>query len=151
MGELAEMEPLPREEPLPKLVRRAAHAELELPTEIAPGERFAVSAWVDTDTADDERSAELLLRPLPGIERLELQVWLVVTPHFEILGEPIRPLPLDLREESSPRLRFEIDALAHDGALAAEPLLRLLFSHGTWLAGEVAVDVPLAVPAEAAS
>jgi tetratricopeptide (TPR) repeat protein len=130
-------------------VSRTGHVELEPPGEIAPGDRFEVVVYVDCTAIEGAAGqAELTFVPPPDIDRLELRVWLVVTRHFEIEGDPVRPLELELAVESTPRLRFGVFARHPAEHYPEEPEVRVVFSYNGWPSGQVALPVPLAGTAQ---
>jgi hypothetical protein len=78
---------------------------------------------------------------------LTLRVWLVVSRHFDIEGDAIRPLRLDLREPSSALLVFRVRAAHAEEYRDEEPEARVFFSYLGWPSGEVRLPVPLVQPA----
>lgn len=134
-----------------ELVRRTAHAELNPSRPIQPDEGFEVSVYVDCAAARDPGSGELLLDVQPGTEELTLHAWLVVSRHFEVEGEAVQPLRLDLREASSPRIYFLVRAVHAQEFADHDPEVRVLFSYEGWPSGEVRLPVPLAEPTQEAA
>jgi tetratricopeptide (TPR) repeat protein len=129
------------------LVRRTAHVELDPSHAIQPGDHFDVGVYVDSSAPGEPGTGELVLEPPPGDTELTLRVWLVVSRHFEIEGDAIRPLPIDLREPSSPKLIFRVRAANAEEHADDEPEVRVFFSYLGWPSGEVRLPVPLVQPA----
>lgn len=130
-----------------ELVRRTAHVELDPAHAIQPGDHFDISVYVDCAAPGGIGTGELVLEPPPGVTDLTLRVWLVVSRHFDIEGDAIRPLRLDLREPSSPRLVFRVRAAHAEEYRDEEPEVRVFFSYLGWPSGEVRLPVPLVQPA----
>lgn len=136
-----------------EVVRRTAHAELSTARPIEPGERFEVWVWVDRALADDAGSGEVKLKVRPGTTLVCLDAWLVVSRHFEIEGDAVLPLRLDLRKATSRRVSFAVREV-HGGELVEsdpDPEVRVFFSYEGWPCGEVSLTVPLAHVAEEAA
>jgi len=134
-----------------ELVRRTAHVELDPAGPVRPGEHFDVGVYVDCAMPVGPGAGELVLNPPAGVTELTLRAWLVVSRHFEIEGDAILPLPLDLREPSSPKLVFRVRAAHAEKYGDEEPEVRVLFSYLGWPSGEVRLPVPLVQPASGAA
>lgn len=148
-GDLLQIAPLAASEPARgEIVTRTAHLEIDPAREIEPGERFEAAVFVDRAVPQGAGEAELSFEPPPGLEVLELKVWLVVSRHFQIEGDAVRALELRLAEESTPELRFAVRAAHGAGAFDEDPEIRAFFSYNGWPSGEVSLTVPLAEAAQ---
>lgn len=131
------------------VVRRTAHAELSTARPIGSGERFEVGVWIDRAAASGPGTGEVKVRPRPGTSVVSLDAWLVVSRHFEIEGDTVLPVRLDLKKESSERVSFAVRAVhvREFAAIDPDPEVRIFFSYEGWPCGEVSLPVDIAAAA----
>jgi hypothetical protein len=139
--------PVPAAAALPEartdIVARTAHAELDPPRDVHPGERFALVVYLGPPEEDGPGSAPVVIEAPTGVDELALVAWLIASRHFEIIGKLVLPLMLDRRVDESPRLRFDLHAAHAPDAFAEPPELRVRLSYNGWPCGEVQLLVPL--------
>jgi hypothetical protein len=104
------------------VVRRTPHMDLSVPEPIPPGAEFQVMVYADTSQARTDEFAELITVNMPaGIDRVEVDVWLAGTEHFEILGAHAQTLVIERGADRSPNVTFDVRAL-HDAPEGAASL-----------------------------
>lgn len=124
-----------------EVLRRTPH--LEVPGEpLAAGSGFTVEVYTDEEAA---RAGEVVegISLAGDEESYLLYVWLLVSEHFELEGEPIRPLRIDRAQPRSGRVKYAA-RVVESPRPDSEPSIAAVFLHEGRQAGKVERQVRVA-------
>ena len=133
---------------------RTPHLATDPDGPIATGREFRVLVWADRKAAgagEDSQPVDVSLAP--GTESVIVSVLLVVSRHFDVLGDPVQPLRLHRAEDSTKPLEFRVVAAESFDAIDEEdePFAEAVFSLNGRPAGRIRRVLPIVAPAGAAA
>ena len=141
--------------PAPEPLRRTPHMDLSPAPPAAPGSRLKVSVYTDAGPfGPEEQGDDVILEGLPGQNRFDVQIWLVVGDPFMIEGPAVLPLMILRDRERSAAAEFTVVRGAA-GAPGSKATFSAYFAYEGRACGKVTRAVPLgagdAVPVAAGS
>jgi hypothetical protein len=90
-------------------LRRTPHMDASPGGPLRPGALLQVSVYADKETArPGEEAEEIVIEAPPELLRFDIQVWLVGTGHFAILGEALKVLVIDRVKDTSEAVVFQV-------------------------------------------
>jgi len=120
------------------VLRRTPHLDFSAEEPFAPGTSFEVVVFADIRPPRPEE----LVRPieitiLPNVPQVTLAVWLSVSEHFELIDKEVKSLMIDVNEERTINVPFQVKVIAHPPISGPPPAISAHF----WFKGSACGSV----------
>ncbi|KAF0245612.1 MAG: hypothetical protein FD180_1480 [Planctomycetota bacterium] len=148
------VEGTPRRPVVPRTIHRTPHVELSPKAPVKPAMEFTLTIWADTKPArKGEDVTPIDVEVPPGIKRIDLVAELLVSDHFEPVGDHSQPFPMEVSRERTERIDFRVRVRCEaelrnrfpDPTRVDHGGISVLFLHRGRPAGEVRITVPIAI------
>jgi CHAT domain-containing protein len=138
------------EETVDTFFRRTPHLDVSEDEPLAPGTEFLASVYLDQEAAKPGETVEEVVIDLPPeLDRLDVEVMLTVSSHFELDDDATKTLTMHRDDERSPELPFKVK-VRHDVADAEDAAMTAYFTYNHRACGRVQRTVAIGAAAPAA-
>lgn len=133
-----------RETPQTRTIKRTPHMQLTIGEAVAPGETFEVSVYADKGAADPGSLTTPIKALVPkDTKELRFGVWMIASRQFEIIGQDVGEVTLDVSADRTTSAHFTVKA---DASASGEGRLQAVFELNGRPCGSVSRKISFRAP-----